>query len=921
MTINTSRTLWVTSVSPREIQGKKAVPTAIHYTNESTTVIGNRAISLREDDQTVNTEFKIDLGDVTPGVVSGRQRFETGSGLKSAYEISNDFVTGILSVVENELDLISEDTPKIAAKIMVAEPLSFQVENHSKNWLANYRSNFRRILSRYEEVDFLPEPFAVYQYYRYGLRVPRLLDQTKQIALIIDFGGGTFDTCVIESTNLGDISIKGKHSKPLAAKSIPVGGFFVNRRLALYVCKRDADRADKNKIDHYYKQYERVIRGDLSRFDLKQECQDFICNFEGLEQRFEQHKLELTSRITTWGLEDEAYEKIIVQRPKDPLKLGQWVDTEFYSHQFRQIFVNEIWSNRLKQVIQGVLNIASEALDGRSITTTLISGGSSNIRWLENLITRDFSESLNQAHPVPINHSFQEVVANGLTIECARRYYSEEHADDSEFMAVTYNPIKLYLGSDGSELVRDYMFRSIKDRVDMGAAKPGDLIPSAQSLRHFFGQHLQWRIKLKRPPKQFLDYLFSRPSQSRSPARPTEDIFDGAFNLEHRRLTTSAKKFDSAIHIDLEVRSDGTTTPKFIYQAANPRGGIAENAVAGRSFFIDMTTQSESSVTKIRQYVGFDFGTSSSAVCTLNEKEIRLTEARAASSDWKSVNDSLQALPYPVAISVRRYLSRHSNEVAAAREAFESGLAFMAYVTAAEACHLGCVDGELKSFPHRAMSPLWALFVNCQRRLGKKGIFSKEFSRVLENPSEVSLFKEAIDSFTLNKHGKLADSAKDWHRYVQLPLRAIVTGLKGIEFGRSMICTPVPFGVGKHKGTFVFAKDNQPFVNTMKFESDGSIDGSLALLVDRHSGKTLSLFPFVFWFDQNFSGIQECYFLDRISSKGAGATVKPSDRDEEVVAKDLSPELELAIKSLLNAKVTRSVGELEIRFLDEENEP
>ena len=263
MAKSVKQTLWVTAVRPREIDGQTSIPTAISYVRDSTANIGTAALSGFTDGQIVNLEFKIDVGDVNPGVVGGRRQFDTGDGKKTAYELCRDFVTAVLGKVEDKSGQRDNETGKIAAKIMVAEPLNIQIEGRSKNWLANYRENLRRILSRYEEVDFLPEPFAVYQYYRYGLRIPRLLDRTKQIALILDFGGGTFDACVIESTKDGDVSIRGKHSKPLAAKSIPNGGYYVNRRIALYLAKRNVEGVTRKKIDQYYRQYERVRRGEV----------------------------------------------------------------------------------------------------------------------------------------------------------------------------------------------------------------------------------------------------------------------------------------------------------------------------------------------------------------------------------------------------------------------------------------------------------------------------------------------------------------------------------------------------------------------------------------------------------------------------------------------------------------------------------
>jgi molecular chaperone DnaK (HSP70) len=38
----------------------------------------------------------------------------------------------------------------------------------------------------------MPEPFAVFQYYRYGVKHPLVAQRTKHIALVFDFGGGTY---------------------------------------------------------------------------------------------------------------------------------------------------------------------------------------------------------------------------------------------------------------------------------------------------------------------------------------------------------------------------------------------------------------------------------------------------------------------------------------------------------------------------------------------------------------------------------------------------------------------------------------------------------------------------------------------------------------------------------------------------------
>ena len=79
-----------------------------------------------------------------------------------------------------------------------------------------------------KKIDFLPEPFAAFQYYRYGEKNAELQQKRKHRVLVLDFGGGTFDACGIETTKEGDISYSGQNQRPLE----PIGGFLIDRFIA-----------------------------------------------------------------------------------------------------------------------------------------------------------------------------------------------------------------------------------------------------------------------------------------------------------------------------------------------------------------------------------------------------------------------------------------------------------------------------------------------------------------------------------------------------------------------------------------------------------------------------------------------------------------------------------------------------------------
>ena len=276
-----TKTLWITAISPEFIAGEQSVPTAIRYCDP--VAVGVEAINA-PDTAIVNHGFKVDLGDIIPGQApTTRKRSECDDGAaRSAFEIAKDYVENLFDQVRHRLPEPDPETGKIASRLLVAEPLSFQVEGRHQNWLANYRNNVRRILSIFDSVDFLPEPFAVYQYYRYGLHLPGLADNAKHVALIVDFGGGTFDISVIETTHEGNVSLAGKHAKPLAASSTPFAGLYVNRKIAQYLIKRNLSGRGKAEADRCIRNYEQWIIGQHAKEDFREETQRFIENFMAL---------------------------------------------------------------------------------------------------------------------------------------------------------------------------------------------------------------------------------------------------------------------------------------------------------------------------------------------------------------------------------------------------------------------------------------------------------------------------------------------------------------------------------------------------------------------------------------------------------------------------------------------------------------
>ncbi len=176
---------------------------------------------------------------------------------------------------------------------------------------------------------------------------------------------------------------------------------------------------------------------DLDEFDSPQLLR-FTGNFKRMIQSVEQAKIAICSSIANWNLDADLSGAAthLIAIPRDPFsESGSWAEVRIDAARLRQIFEEGVWKPRLLPAIRDALSRAERELRGKSISVVLLSGGSSNIRWLKPLLKRDISSQLGDAEILELNDDFQEIVARGLAIECARRYYTK-----GERARVTFAP-------------------------------------------------------------------------------------------------------------------------------------------------------------------------------------------------------------------------------------------------------------------------------------------------------------------------------------------------------------------------------------------------------------------------------------------------------------------------------------------------
>jgi hypothetical protein len=687
---------------------------------------------------------------------------------------------------------------------------------------------------KFAQIDFMPEPFAVFQYYRYGVKHPLVAQKTKHVALVFDFGGGTFDASVIETTAAGDISGGGRNSRPLAAKSIPVGGFYINRMIAemllFQALEKGVDKAGVRRALDAFTELKNA--DDETLANHRTDHVNFVRNYRRLLRSVEQAKITVCSGISTWRLNSDLSSSPAcrVEVPQRPLsEASPWVSLRLEAGEIRRIFEDRIWKQNLLPAIRETIQRGDLELEGRRISIVLLSGGTSNIKWLKPLIQRDLDQELRQAEILELNENFQEIVSKGLAVDCARRYYTEGEGD---FRAVTYNRLCLALNPNGNgvELRRLVPESAVLGNIE---ADPGVLLPSATSLKGLVGEALRWKVRLTKAPSQSLDYFFMRSSFD-----PEE--LTARHNIDSRVHTPRGAAFSGSIEVELTVREDGTAEPAFIY-GTGVRG--KNTTVRGTPFYMDMTYATQDA--GVETYLGFDFGTSTSSLCYVDGNDIRVYADRASDRTWLGLSALTDALPYPAAYPLARFLSETSVELMDrwGREALEGMLMLAAYISYAEHCAAGGAPGGVfKTLRQRSAGPLWAMLKRCAAATGEKWQMAPGLMELVRGDALDEIDK-AVSKVAITKHGKRTEGV-DQARVLERIGNIIAKALAGKAFGYFEDGRRKPFSMNTFQGIFRNARGpSAPFIDIYEFEGTENFPPEFVFLFDIERGEGLPLFP------------------------------------------------------------------------------
>jgi molecular chaperone DnaK (HSP70) len=851
--------LFIQAVQMIEVDGAWNIPTAVLYDGDKV-LVGNAALAGSSDYKLVNEDFKIDLGRYAPGAQSKRAYLTAGGRARSAVQIADDFLFEVQKIAKKWLNAHGINECK---NVVIAEPLSMHAEDVSPEWLANYRATLRRLLEgktildqRGVAVRFIPEPFAAFQYYRHGLRHPLVSQRTQMNALVVDFGGGTCDVCIIQTTKEGDVSGGGQNKRPLAGKSLPVGGYSINRAVAEYLLRKIVDPSS-HRVKIALREYKEWCDGKRSTDAIDRSYQAFIENFHRLVHRVETLKLSLSKGATDWSLTADQRFSASITIPSDPFVEASKPATVAMSvSELRDVFINKVYLPSLKPFFESRLRAGCAILENSTITVALLSGGSANLGWLQRLLVQDFPEQL---HGVPFVQipDYQQVVAQGLAIDCAREFIS----GNSDFRGVTYNPLFLLLNPDESECDPRPFITQTPGLPDV-KQRPGLILPTASVVTSFLEQPMEWRVRLNRPPRRKMEYYFLQSSMDVSDIKNLQNVEETVLH------TTSKVDFDSSLQVRLTIRPDGTATPQFIYQAATPNH--PERMKEGRKFALDMT---DTGAIGGEAYLGIDFGTSNTAVSYVDRSWVQVIESRSSNSQWRELGELVDLLPSPLAVPLAHYIGdlQSSSQVPPGFSFIDAALCLMAYISLAE-YYSNPRRGTtriFKQFPHRSATASWLLLSSLQEQMGKSAEVTAPF-KALFGASNRALLDRVTRGWAEVRHELSHTSNDDILSAVRLLSNTCNAVFAKYRFGYMDSIQKERFSKN-YTGRFRIAHGKPPFTEHLSYSGSQSFSEAEALLINPETGDGLLLTPFVLWYPCKAhpdSDNGHCYVFDKLKGEG-----------------------------------------------------
>lgn len=286
-------------------------------------------------------------------------------------------------------------------KLIIGEPAI-----RDQTWKENFRRHMRDIFSemRLAEPVFFPEPFAAFQYYRH-IDKSFPVASRAEIVLIIDIGGGTFNSCIIRTTEQGLLARGGATALPLGLQAEVCGGSEIDKELLKKILGKCHGAGIRWKDDP-------VRRAEL--------------NGGPALLRVEDAKIRLSEDISKWGdarlSVDFSSLKVSVSFPKGELHAEREIHQELTGEDLKAV-IRDMWRRHYGRIICDTVNEAQQKLQSAlqlsfdRIDRVLVAGGPSRLPFVKEEIVTVLPNFVDR-NSIYLGSDIGEAVAFGIACEC-----------------------------------------------------------------------------------------------------------------------------------------------------------------------------------------------------------------------------------------------------------------------------------------------------------------------------------------------------------------------------------------------------------------------------------------------------------------------------------------------------------------------
>jgi Fic family protein len=554
---------------------ERKVPSVIALENGSKLVIGTAARELGLIGRTNTYHFKTDLGKLQDDSLYEARTDRLGRPIPAKpkpYWVRDPDTLETksftpLEAVREYLNALIPEAERPGRTLILGEPTL------DEQWRENYKKNMRHVVTEvgFKDVLYFPEPFAVYQYYRHVEK--KIPDKNEsQTVLVVDFGGGTFDCCVIKTTRSGELARSGAHSQPLGFQSSTAAGEAVDVELLKLI----RGRAEANRIVFKDDPIERARHYPQSLWSV------------------ENVKIALSVKFSSGNHQNGADLAAIREEVVLPAgtfhadqEVRSWLSLEDLSG-----VVSSLWKRIWGKTILACHKAAETKL-GNKITAydvILIAGGSAHLPNLSSHVLSTLPNQIDVDTKIVIGGQAGAAVAKGIAIECREQSDRRPELISNRLVVCLLSDLHLRVGRNKGERlppkVRDSN-KGLKNAVGLVYQAPRILEQDTISVSLEFAYQ----------PKGVLHYWFH--------GRRAGD--DDPLNFVSTTVRIPGDKFvDKKFELLLEINDDGTLTPSFHFK----RQGRSLDPVSGQPFNLgDQRVCGKS-------YLGVDFGTCNSYVAS-----------------------------------------------------------------------------------------------------------------------------------------------------------------------------------------------------------------------------------------------------------------------------------------------------------------